>query len=150
MTTPSLILKKIYNIRRNDLEKSKYEIHEELRRQGICVAHNVIQKVINRHTELKNIQHRKTAQKHKRRTIAHIKAAKELREKHLGSLVQVDTKYFYVFGRKYYLFSAIDCKSRYGFVYCYTTIQLQTLSEEQESTFPLPSRLLILIMGVSI
>ncbi|PIR79099.1 MAG: integrase, partial [Candidatus Levybacteria bacterium CG10_big_fil_rev_8_21_14_0_10_36_30] len=40
----------------------------------------------------------------------------------LGSLVQVDTKYFYVLGKKFYIFSAIDCKSRYGFIYCYKTI----------------------------
>lgn len=54
--------------------------------------------------------------------IARIKAAKELKDKGLGSLVQVDTKYFYVLGRKFYLFSAIDCTSRFGFVSCYKTI----------------------------
>ena len=40
----------------------------------------------------------------------------------MGSLVQVDTKYFYVLKGKFYIFSAIDCKSRYGFIYCYKTI----------------------------
>ncbi|HLD26789.1 MAG TPA: DDE-type integrase/transposase/recombinase [Patescibacteria group bacterium] len=54
--------------------------------------------------------------------MARLKATRELREKHVGSLVQVDTKYFYVLGKKYYLFSAVDCKSRYGFTYCYSTI----------------------------
>jgi transposase InsO family protein len=122
MTTPASVLTRIYEIRRADLEKSKYEIHEELKREGIIVAHNVIQKVINRHSELKNTQHKHTIRKHKHRTIARLKAATELRERHLGSLVQVDTKYFYVLGKKFYLFSAVDCKSRYGFVYCYTTI----------------------------
>lgn len=122
MTTPVAVLKRIYDIRLADLEKSKYEIHEELRRNGIAVAHNVIQKVINRHSELRNNQHKKKMRAHKHRTIARLKAARELREKHLGSLVQVDTKYFYVLGKKFYLFSAVDCKSRYGFVYCYTTI----------------------------
>ena len=81
-----------------------------------------IQKVINRHHELLNIQHKKRVKKHKNYRIARIKAAIELREKYLGSLVQVDTKYLYVLGKKFYLFSAIDCKSRYGFVYCYKTI----------------------------
>lgn len=122
MTTPHDVIDRIYQIRKQDVEKSKYEIHEELYREGIIVAHNVIQKVINRHTELKNTQHRKKIATHKNRTIARLKAARELREKQIGSLVQVDTKYFSLLGKKYYLFSAIDCKSRYGFVYAYTTI----------------------------
>ncbi len=122
MTTPLWILRKIYDIRLSDPEKSKWEIHEELKREGILVAHNVIQKTINRHPELLNIQHKKKVDKHRNHKIARIKAAIELREKDLGSLVQVDTKYFYVLNKKFYIFSAIDCKSRYGFIYCYKTI----------------------------
>ena len=122
MTTPTWIQEKIYNIRLNDLEKSKYEIQEELRRVGISVGQTAIQKVINRHRELLNTQHRKRVRKHRNYKIARVKAARELREKELGSLVQIDTKYFYVLGRKFYLFTAIDCKSRYGFLWCYKTI----------------------------
>lgn len=122
MTTAQQVIKRIYEIRKEDVEKSKYEIHAELQQEGIMVAHNVIQKVINRHAELRNIQHKRKIKKHKARTIARLKAARGLRERALGSLVQVDTKYFYVLGKKYYLFSAVDCKSRYGFVFCYTTI----------------------------
>lgn len=122
MTTPYTVLKKIYDIRADDLEKSKYEIHEELKREGIMVAHNVIQKVINRHSELLNTQHKKKVKHHRDLKIARIKASGELKEKYPGSLVQVDTKYFYVLGRKFYLFSAIDCKTRYGFIYGYKTI----------------------------
>lgn len=122
MTTPLWLLDKIYNIRKNDPEKSKYEIHEELKRQGIEVAHNVIQKVINRHSELLNTRHKRRVRRRKNYQIKRVKAARELREKDLGSLVQIDTKYFYVLGRKFYLFSAVDCKSRYGFIWCYKTI----------------------------
>jgi putative transposase len=129
MTTSPAVLKKIYDIRAGDLEKSKYEIHEELRRGGISVAHNVIQKVINRHPELKNTQHKNRVKKHKKYAISRIRASKELREKHLGSLVQVDTKYFSVLSRKFYLFSAIDCRSRYGFSYCYTTISSRSAAD---------------------
>jgi len=141
MTTPYTVQKKIYDIRLSDLEKSKYEIHEELKREGLLVAHNVIQKVINRHTELKNTQHRNKVKAHRARTIARLKAARELREKHLGSLVQVDTKYFYVLGKKFYLFSAVDCKSRYGFVYAYTTISsssAQDFIRKVREYFPFP------------
>lgn len=119
MTTPGWILKKIYEIRFNDLEKSKYEIHEELKREGIKVAHDVIAKVIRRHFELKNIQHVKRLKKHRNHSIARMKAGIELKEKSLGSLVQIDTKHLYVLGKRYYLFVAVDCKSRYGFIWAY-------------------------------
>lgn len=130
VTTMSLsVQQKVYAIREKDLEKSKYEIQEELRRVGIIAGQSAIQNVINRHKELLNLQHRKRVRRHRNLSIARVKAAKELREKELGSLVQVDTKYFYVLGRKFYIFSAIDCKSRYGFIYCYKTISSQSGKE---------------------
>jgi transposase InsO family protein len=113
---------RIYDIRKNDPEKSKYEIQEELRREDILIGQSTIQRVINSHRELSNTQHNRQVKKHRVLKIARIKASVELREKSLGSLVQVDTKYFYVLGRKFYIFSAIDCKSRYAFIYCYKTI----------------------------
>jgi transposase InsO family protein len=122
MTTAKWIQEKVYDIRLGDVEKSKYEIQAELRDEGIKVGQTAIQKVINKHAELKNIQHKKRIRKQHRYKIARIKAAKELREKDLGSLVQIDTKYFYVFTQKFYLFTAIDCKSRFGFLYAYKTI----------------------------
>jgi transposase InsO family protein len=122
MVTPVWLREKIYNIRFSDLEKSKYEIQEELKREGIKIGRTTIQKVINRHPELLNTQHHKRVRYHHHLKIQRLKAARELREKELGSLVQIDTKHFYVVDRKFYLFSAVDCKSRFGFVYCYKTI----------------------------
>ncbi len=113
---------RIYAIRIADTEKSKYEIQEELRREGMMVGQSAIQNFINKHKELQNAYHHKRVNKHRHYKIARIKAAVELREKELGSLVQMDTKYLYVLGRKFYLFTAIDCKSRLGFLYCYKTI----------------------------
>jgi transposase InsO family protein len=121
-TLPQSVKNRIYAIRLNDTEKSKYEIQEELRREGFIVGQSAIQNFINKHQELKNSYHNKRVNKHRHYKIARIKAAIELREKELGSLVQVDTKYLYVLGRKFYLFTAIDCKSRYAFIYCYATI----------------------------
>ena len=83
------------------------------------ISHKVIQKVINRHIELRNTQHKATLKKHRNYSIARIKAAYELKDKDLGSLVQVDTKYLYVLGRRFYLYVAIDCKSRYAFIRAY-------------------------------
>lgn len=121
MTTPSWILKKIYDIRLNDLSMSKYEIEEELRRLGIKVSSKVIQKVINRHIELLNAEHIKRVRKSRNYKIARIKATFELRDKDLGSLIQIDTKYLYILGKRYFVLVAVDCKSRLGFVYPYTS-----------------------------
>jgi len=129
MTTDLTIIKRIYEIRLDDLEKSKYEIHEELLREGIKISHKVIQKVINRHAELLNTQHRKRLAKHRRYKIARIKAARELKTKDLGSLVMIDTKHLYILGIRFYLFVAIDCLSRYGFVWCYKTGSSQSAAD---------------------
>lgn len=121
MTTPQWIIHKIYAIRKEDLEKSKYEIQAELAGIGISAGQTAIQKVINRHPELLNLQHKKRIRKHRNYKIARIKAARELREKNLGSLVQIDTKHLYILGIRFYLFVAIDAKSRYAFVWTYKT-----------------------------
>ena len=121
MTTDPRVLAMIYDIRLADGEKSKWEIHEELKRQRVLVAHNVIQKVIRRHPELQNTQHIKRLKKHRNYAIARVRASRELRHKDIGSLVQIDTKHLYIMGTRFYLFVAIDCLSRYGFVWAYKT-----------------------------
>lgn len=141
MTTPLWVQKRIYEVRLNDLEKSKYEIQAELKDQGILVGQTAIQKVIRRHPELLNVQHKRWLRKHRNHKIARIKAAIELREKDLGFLVQVDTKYFSILGDKYYIFSAIDCKSRFGFIYAYTTISSSSgkdFIKKVKDYFPFP------------
>jgi putative transposase len=122
MTTPRWVQKRIYEIRQEDIEKSKYEIQAELKDEGIIIGRKCIEKIIKRHKELQNIQHHKRLRKHRHYKIARIKAARELREKTLGSLVQMDTKYLTIFSHQFYLFSAIDCKSRFAFIYPYTSI----------------------------
>ena len=126
MTTNPAILKRIYDIRLEDTEKSKWEIHEQLKREGVIVAHNVIGKVIRRHPELHNTQHLKKLKIHRKLSIARIKASYELREKDLGSLVQIDTKHLYILGIRFYLFAAVDSKSRYGFFWAYKTISSES------------------------
>lgn len=119
MTTPTWIQRKIYEIRKADPEKSKYEIQKELKSMGISAGQTAIGKIIKRHPALQNIQHRKKLKKHRNYKISRIKASRELREKELGSLVQIDTKHLYVLGQRFYVFVAIDSKSRYGFIHCY-------------------------------
>ena len=122
MTTPLWILERIYAIRYADPEKSKYEIQAQLRDERVFIGRKCIEKVIKRHPELRNMEHLKRVRQHRIYKIARVKAAYELREKSLGSLVQIDTKYFSLTSHRYYIFSAIDCKSRFGFIYAYTTI----------------------------
>ena len=119
MTTPLWIRNKVYEVRKDDPEKSKYEIQAELKEEGISVGQTAIGKIIKRHTELHNSLHKKKIRRHRNYKIARIKAAWELRDKDLGSLIQIDTKHLYVLGVRFYVFVAIDCKSRYAFIWCY-------------------------------
>lgn len=121
MTTPPEIIQQVIETRRGDLEKSKYEIAEELRRQGTVLGTSTIQKIINRHPELSNAQHIKKVHSSRKRSIARIKAARELKNKYPGSLVQIDTKHLYILGKRFYLFCAIDGFSRYGYVSVFET-----------------------------
>lgn len=120
-TTPRGIIDEVIKVRQLDLEKSKYEIYEELKRKDIRVSTSTIQRIINRHPELANSQHIKRIKSHRKMAIARLKAAKELREKHPGSLVQIDTKHLYVLGRRFYLFAAVDSCSRLGYVSAFET-----------------------------
>lgn len=121
MTTSQSTIDLICTIRANDLEKSKYEIQAELKDMDIHIGYNTVQKIINRHPQLLNIQHVKKSKLHRKQAITRIRASRELREKFPGSLVQIDTKHLYILGKRFYLFVAVDCKSRSGFVWCYET-----------------------------
>ena len=123
MTTPKHVVDLISQIRTDDLEKSKYEIQAELKDlHGVTIGYNTIQKIINRNPKLLNTYHKKKLKAHRKLKIARLRAAKELKEKNLGSLVQIDTKYLYILTSRFYLFVAIDCKSRYGYIRAYKTI----------------------------
>lgn len=131
MTTPKYIIDLVIKIRGDDPEKSKYEIQAELKDVYVVkIGYNTIQKIINRHIHLLNTQHKRQARGHKYRSIARLKAETVLREKDLGSLVQIDTKHLYILGKRFYLFVAVDCKSRYGFIWAY-----KSASSESAASF---------------
>src|SRR3989338_1742957 len=99
MTTPLHIQDLICTIRSNDPEKSKYEIAAELMDlYAIKIGYNTVQKVINRHLELGHIKacHAQRVKKHRKFSITRIKAARELKDKYPGSLIQIDTKRLYI------------------------------------------------------
>lgn len=116
MATPLEDILQVIEIRKEDPEKSKYEIQEELKREEIRLGTTTIQKIINRHSYLLNTQHRKKIKTRRKRSIARIKAARELKERYPGSLIQMDTKHLYVLNKRFYLFAAADCHSRFGYL----------------------------------
>ncbi|MCL4382482.1 MAG: DDE-type integrase/transposase/recombinase [Patescibacteria group bacterium] len=140
MVIPLWLIDKVVNIRRNDPEKSKYEIKEELKREGVKLGSSTIQKIINRHPDLLNCQHVNHVRNRRRLAITRIKAARELKDKDPGSLVQIDTKHLYILGQRFYLFAAIDSFSRMGYISCYQTgssLSARFFLEELKEYFPL-------------
>lgn len=138
-TTPIFVINKVVEVRKLDPEKSKYEIQEELKREGIVMGSSTIQRIINRHKDLLNTQHVKRIKSHRKLAIARIKAAKELRERHPGSLVQIDTKHLYILGKRFYLFAAVDSFSRMGYVSAFETgssLSASLFLEELAEYFP--------------
>lgn len=122
MTTSLAYIQKVIQIRKDDPEKSKYEISEELKREGIKLGTSTIQKIINRHKSLLlNSLHYQKQKTHRKMAIARIKAAKELKEKCPGSLVQIDTKHLYVLNKRFYVFAAVDSFSRMGYISAFET-----------------------------
>jgi transposase InsO family protein len=119
MTTPVEVIKRIYDIRYQNPWMSKYEIEEQLKREGIKISRKPIEKVIKRHSELHNTHHIRKIKQKRVHKIARIKASKEIKGKDLGSLIQIDTKHLYILSQRFYVFVAIDCKSRLGFTYTY-------------------------------
>lgn len=141
MTTPPETIRLVCDIRQADPEKSKYEIQAELKQKyGISIGYNTIQKVINRHTYL-TVGSKRYRTKSRKYKIARIKAAWNLKDRSLGSLVQVDTKHLYILGTRFYVFAAVDCKSRYAYTYAYTTISSKSARDflsRVKTYFPFP------------
>lgn len=140
MTTPREVISLVCKIREDDPEKSKYEIQAELRQlHGVKLGYNTIQKIINRDPKLAILK--KKVRRYRNHKIDRIPASYDLKDKDLGSLIQVDTKHYYVLGERYYIFAAVDCKSRYAYTYAYTRISsnsAQDFLERVKAYFPFP------------
>ncbi|MBI3954488.1 DDE-type integrase/transposase/recombinase [Candidatus Collierbacteria bacterium] len=141
MTTPLPLVKEVIRIRKEDPLKSKYEIAAELKDRGLTLGTSTIQKIINRYPQLLDLDRKAALRKRKKLHLAKQRANRSLREQSLGSLVQIDTKHLYLTGKKYYLFVAIDCKSRFGLATCYPNISSAAASDFLETVlagFPFP------------
>lgn len=137
---PEEWVEEVYRLRLQDLEKSKYEIQEELRRMGVVLSASSIQRIINRYPQLKNTQHHKKKGT-KRWTIERKRAQWNLRYVSPGSLVQCDTKHLYICGKRFFVFAGIDCKTALGFVEAFPTASSKNASQFLEHLveyFPFP------------
>ena len=139
-TTPREVQNLVIAWRKSDFELSKYEISEHLKRDGIIISPSTVQRILNRHPELKNAQYLKL-RKRRRWSIARRKVARGLRYSHPGGLVQIDTKHLYINFQRFFVFAAIDAKSRLGFVKAFTSgssLCGATFLGEVVSFFPFP------------
>lgn len=140
MTTSREVIDLVVNIRKGDPEKSKYEIQAELKDlHGVKLGYNTVQKILNREPGCYIVKPK--ARKQTRYKVERIRAPKELKEKSLGSLIQVDTKHLPILGTKFYVFAAVDCKSRYAYTWAYTNISSRSAKDflsRIQNNFPFP------------
>ena len=112
---PTLTIKLINQLRQEDMGLSKYKLAIILKRDyQINISSSTIGRVLTKSGLIKESQNIRSI-KRKRRinySIPRIRASKQMRYKHPGYLVCVDTKHLLILGRKYYQFNAIDCYSK--------------------------------------
>lgn len=128
MTTPREVIGLVVEVRKGDPEKSKYEIQAELKdKHNVSLGYNTIQKIINREPGCLVVK--PNVRRQKKQRIERARAPVELKEKGLGSLVQVDTKHLPILGTKFYIFASVDCKSRYAHLWAYTNISSKSAKD---------------------
>lgn len=76
------------------------------------------------------------------KSIERLRADKSLRSLAPGSLIQIDVKHLWTsWGRQYYQFTAIDCKTRIKFAKCYSSLSSKTATLfllEAQKFYPFP------------
>ena len=136
--TPWYIVKRIIDLRQTYPTWSKYKLHSILSGAGYQVSAPTIGRILKRyHLIDQKISRRLT--RRQRQQIARRKAARVMRDKSPGHLVQIDTKHIYFMSRKFYQFTAIDCFTRVKHIQIYTGISSQAgrrFLDELMMTFP--------------
>jgi len=114
----------VIRLRREDMAASKYKIrHILLRDHALTLSASSIGRILTRAGLIAASQQiRSVKQKRRMRyLIPRLRAVPSMRYKTPGYLVQVDTKHLVILGQTYYQFVAIDCYSKVGFSYVYTS-----------------------------
>jgi transposase InsO family protein len=122
-TIPQAAINLVISLRKKNMGCSKYKIHQLLKRDHeVKLSPSSIGRILERKGLIKEANLSRAIKRRKRvnYAIPRIRAAKQLRYKRPGHLVQVDTKHLIVLGRTYYQFTAIDCYTRLSFSRVYT------------------------------
>jgi len=113
-------LKALIEFIENESDKRRAkELLNSLEPQALAVSHSTIGRIISK----KKFFFAKSKPKpSKKSSIERKRADKSLKEQAPGSLIQIDAKHLTTpYGKKYYQFTAIDCKTRIKFARCFTT-----------------------------
>lgn len=116
-------IKLIKVLRKANMGLSKYKLQHILKREhGVILSTSSIGRVLKGTGLIKQSQLTRDIHNRKRKSysIPRVRAAKQLRYKYPGRLVQIDTKHLIILGQKYYQFTAVDCYSRVSYSYIYT------------------------------
>lgn len=124
---------------RRDQNKAKQFI-DALAPEDLAISHSTIGRIIKK----KNFffaKSKKTSTS-KNSSIERLRADKALRDQAPGSLIQVDTKHLNTpYGKKFYQFTAIDCKTRIKYARCYSScssFSAKLFLEKAIEYFPFP------------
>lgn len=140
--TDSEIVEKVVQLRKKYPAWSKYKIKEILKRDySMIVSVSTVGRTLKRKGLInpKQYGYRRKSSRRQNHSIPRIKADKSLRDKHPGSLIQVDTKRVNVLGTTYYQFSAVDCYTRLQYVSVFSTLTSNSgkkFLEEVKNHFP--------------
>lgn len=112
------VIKLIIKLRKEDMGLSKYKLARILKRDyQITLSSSTIGRTLKSKGLTDQARLARNVKRRKRINyiIPRIRAAKELRYKQPGFLVQIDTKHLVILGETFYQFTAIDCYSKIGF-----------------------------------
>lgn len=122
-TIPQRTVDLVVKSRKENMGLSKYKLAKILKRDyDVNLSSSSIGRILKDKGLIKEANLARDIKRRKRinYAIPRIRAAKQLRYKKPGFLVQIDTKHLIVLGRTYYQFTAIDCYTKIGFSKVYT------------------------------
>lgn len=114
----------VTRLRQTDMAASKYKIRQVLLRDHeVRLSASSIGRMLTRSGLIVQAQQIRSIKRRKRvhYMIPRLRAVVAMRSKAPGYLVQVDTKHLVILGQTYYQFVAVDCFSKLGFSYVYTS-----------------------------
>lgn len=122
---PLSTIELIKQLRQLDMGLSKYKLAIILYRDyQINLSTSSVGRVLSKLGLITLSQNIKSIKRKRRITysIPRIRASKQMRYKHPGYLIQVDTKHLIILNKKYYQFNAVDCYSKIAYSKVYTQI----------------------------